>query len=95
VTRLALAEVFCLGCGVLALDEPTTNLDADNAASLAGALRALMDARRGQENFQLVVITHDEAFARAIGTREHAEFMHRLVKDEHQHSKVLKERIEE
>ena len=25
--RLALAETFCLQCGVLALDEPTTNLD--------------------------------------------------------------------
>ena len=26
--RLALAETFCLNCGILALDEPTTNLDA-------------------------------------------------------------------
>ncbi len=28
VIRLALAESFCLNCGILALDEPTTNLDA-------------------------------------------------------------------
>jgi len=28
VIRLALAETFCLSCGILALDEPTTNLDA-------------------------------------------------------------------
>jgi len=28
VIRLALAETFCLNCGILALDEPTTNLDA-------------------------------------------------------------------
>jgi energy-coupling factor transporter ATP-binding protein EcfA2 len=27
VIRLALAETFCLNCGILALDEPTTNLD--------------------------------------------------------------------
>jgi DNA repair exonuclease SbcCD ATPase subunit len=30
IIRLALAETFCLNCGVLALDEPTTNLDAAN-----------------------------------------------------------------
>lgn len=27
VIRLALAETFCVSCGILALDEPTTNLD--------------------------------------------------------------------
>ena len=27
IIRLALAETFCLNCGILALDEPTTNLD--------------------------------------------------------------------
>jgi len=35
---LALAETFCLNCGILALDEPTTNLDGPNAESLAAAL---------------------------------------------------------
>lgn len=38
IIRLALAETFCLNCGILALDEPTTNLDGPNAESLAGAL---------------------------------------------------------
>ncbi len=36
--RLALAETFCISCGILALDEPTTNLDKDNVESLAYAL---------------------------------------------------------
>jgi DNA repair protein RAD50 len=93
IIRLALAETFCLNCGILALDEPTTNLDAENAASLAEALKQLMLARREQENFQLVVITHDEAFAKHIGTRQHAEFMWRIVKDDNQHSTVMKEDI--
>lgn len=35
IIRLSLAETFCLNCGILALDEPTTNLDAPNADSLA------------------------------------------------------------
>lgn len=38
IIRLALAETFCLNCGILALDEPTTNLDRDNIESLAHAL---------------------------------------------------------
>lgn len=70
IIRLALAETFCLNCGILALDEPTTNLDAANAASLAGALRQIMLSRREQENFQLIVITHDETCAsRSLGPK--------------------------
>lgn len=38
IIRLALAETFCLNCGILALDEPTTNLDGPNSESLAAAL---------------------------------------------------------
>ena len=63
VIRLALAETFCLNCGILALDEPTTNLDEANSASLADALRQIMAQRAAQANFQLVVITHDERWA--------------------------------
>lgn len=33
VIRLALAETFCVSCGILALDEPTTNLDHNNKVS--------------------------------------------------------------
>ncbi|KAJ3042473.1 DNA repair protein rad50 [Rhizophlyctis rosea] len=38
IIRLALAETFCINCGILALDEPTTNLDRDNIESLADSL---------------------------------------------------------
>lgn len=93
IIRLALAETFCLNCGILALDEPTTNLDADNSQSLAEALKFLISARRDQGNFQLLVITHDETFARLLGTREYADHMWRITKDEDQHSTVTKEDI--
>ena len=33
VIRLALAEAFGINCGILTLDEPTTNLDSDNKQS--------------------------------------------------------------
>lgn len=60
VIRLALAETFCLSCGMLALDEPTTNLDDANRAGLAHALARIISTRSKQLNFQLVCITHDE-----------------------------------
>ncbi|KAL6899887.1 hypothetical protein ACP4OV_006545 [Aristida adscensionis] len=83
IIRLALAETFCLNCGILALDEPTTNLDGPNAESLAAALLRIMEARKGQENFQLIVITHDERFAHLIGQRQLAEKYYRVSKDEY------------
>lgn len=67
VIRLALSEAFCCDCGVLALDEPTTNLDEDNARSLARALKELIDSRRAVKHFQLIIITHDEQFVRELG----------------------------
>ena len=60
VIRLALAETFCLNCGILALDEPTTNLDELNKAGLAHALARIISNRARQHNFQLICITHDE-----------------------------------
>ena len=56
VIRLALAESFCTSCGILALDEPTTNLDHDNIMSLAQALGRIIEARRGNSHFQLIII---------------------------------------
>ena len=62
VIRLALAETFCINCGVMTLDEPTTNLDHENKGGLAGAIARLIAERSRQQNFQLIVITHDEDF---------------------------------
>lgn len=39
IIRLALAETFCINCGIFTLDEPTTNLDKSNVESLAANLR--------------------------------------------------------
>jgi DNA repair protein RAD50 len=38
IIRLARAESFGVNCGIMALDEPTTNLDHDNILALAAAL---------------------------------------------------------
>lgn len=56
IIRLALAESFGTNCGILALDEPTTNLDKDNIQSLAGALaESVLSALCG--NSRLISIT--------------------------------------
>ncbi|XP_033211582.1 DNA repair protein RAD50 [Belonocnema kinseyi] len=63
IIRMALAETFCGECGVMALDEPTTNLDESNSKSLADALCTIVNLRsQQQKSFQLIVISHDEPF---------------------------------
>jgi len=53
IIRLALAESFCLNCGILALDEPTTNLDTANSEAFASALHDVIEHRKAQSNFQV------------------------------------------
>lgn len=67
IIRMALAETFSSNCGVLALDEPTTNLDHDNILSLCEALNRIVDERQTQSNFMLIIITHDEQFISTLG----------------------------
>ncbi|CAH0545744.1 unnamed protein product [Brassicogethes aeneus] len=66
VIRMALAETFSTHCGILALDEPTTNLDRQNILSLSDALVGLIDSRKDEKNFQLLIITHDEEFLNTL-----------------------------
>ena len=82
IIRLALSDIFCCECGVLVLDEPTTNLDDQNIISLAQALRILIEKRREQRNFQLVLITHDEQFVRELGEYDFFDEFYRVHKSE-------------
>lgn len=65
---MALAETFSKNCGILTLDEPTTNLDRKNIRNLARTLNEVLVAKQEQNNnnFQLVVITHDEEFVKEL-----------------------------
>jgi len=99
VIRLALAESFCLNCGILALDEPTTNLDTANSEAFAQALNEVIRHRRAQSNFQLIVITHDEKFVGLLGRSENAHNYFRVGKrireGEEPHSTIDKLAIEQ
>lgn len=88
VIRLALAQCFGERCGIITLDEPTTNLDADNIAALARSLASIIRTRIVQQNFQLVIITHDEHFLRQMHASEYTDHFFRVVRDEHQCSKI-------
>ncbi|NWU75021.1 RAD50 protein, partial [Onychorhynchus coronatus] len=90
IIRLALAETFCLNCGILALDEPTTNLDRENIESLAHALVEIIKRRSQQRNFQLLVITHDEDFVELLGRSKYVETFYRIRKNTDQRSEIMK-----
>lgn len=95
IIRLALAETFCLNCGILALDEPTTNLDRENIESLAGALVEIIKGRRHQRNFQLVVITHDEDFVELLGRSDYVDEFFKVRKDQYGCSQLYKSRVQD
>ncbi|XP_011883342.1 PREDICTED: DNA repair protein RAD50-like [Vollenhovia emeryi] len=81
IIRLALAETFCKNCGILALDEPTTNLDEENANSLADMLTKVVELRsRHQKNFQLIIISHDEKFLQKLANLNNNKKFHELYR---------------
>ncbi|KAH8584734.1 RAD50 DNA repair-related [Cryptosporidium sp. chipmunk genotype I] len=88
IIRLALAESFCVNCGILALDEPTTNLDRFNIKGLAEALSYLIKFRKQQKNFQLIIITHDENFVRIMAQAQQCDHFFHVSKDEQGYSTI-------
>ena len=93
IIRLALAECFSEHCGLIALDEPTTNLDRDNIKSLAEALHGIIRQRQAQRNFQLIVITHDEEFLRYMKCADFCDNYYRVFRDDAQKSVIERQRI--
>ncbi|KAH8813273.1 DNA repair protein Rad50 [Xylogone sp. PMI_703] len=95
IIRLALAECFGVNCGLIALDEPTTNLDRDNIRALAESLHAIIRARQQQANFQLIVITHDEEFLRYMKCADFCDNYYRVSRDDKQKSIIERQSIAE
>lgn len=90
--RLALADSFAANCNILALDEPTTNLDRDNVESLAFTLSRIISRHRKDRNFQLIVITHDEDFVQLL-SRDGPEYFYRLARDENGDSRIVRHSV--
>jgi DNA repair protein RAD50 len=92
LVRLALADSFAAGCNVLALDEPTTNLDRENVESLAYTIARVISKQKSNRDFQLVVITHDEEFVQLL-SREGLEFFYRLKRNDRGDSVIIRHSI--
>jgi DNA repair protein RAD50 len=80
IIRLALAATLGGACGILALDEPTTNVSkSDNR--LVGQRGAIIADRIKEANLQLIIITHDEEFLERLGNSDYADHYWRITKD--------------
>ena len=95
IIRLALAECFSANCGLIALDEPTTNLDRDNIEALAKSLHGIIKTRQKQSNFQLIIITHDEDFLRHMNCGDFADKYYRVSRDAEANSQIEEQSIAE
>ncbi|RMD43034.1 hypothetical protein DV735_g2135, partial [Chaetothyriales sp. CBS 134920] len=95
IIRLALAEVFSANCGLIALDEPTTNLDQPNIEALARALHGIVKGRQEQSNFQLIVITHDETFLKHMQCQDFTDYYYRIDRDHAANSRIYRQSIAE
>lgn len=73
---------------VIALDEPTTNLDEDNIRALAGSLHKIIEQRRHQPNFQLIIITHDEEFLKEMKCNDFTDSYYRVSRNAAQKSVI-------
>ena len=60
IIRMALAEIFSNSTRILALDEPTTNLDRGHIANLATSIARILEVSNGF--LQIIIITHDREF---------------------------------
>ncbi|KAF4635009.1 hypothetical protein G7Y89_g3087 [Cudoniella acicularis] len=94
IIRLALAECFGVNCGIIALDEPTTNLDQDNIKALAESLHSIIKARQSQANFQLIIITHDENFLTEMKARDFCETYYRVSRNDKQKSIIERQNLD-
>ena len=63
--RVAIARALVNRPGLILADEPTGNLDSDNAA----AVMAILDAHLRQHGATLLLVTHDEELARRSADR--------------------------
>ncbi|VDP36996.1 unnamed protein product [Heligmosomoides polygyrus] len=84
--RIALADVFGGSCSIIALDEPTTNLDALKVDYMAAMLNNLIAVRRRGERsrqFQMIIITHDDHLVGKLMIGSKPDFIYVLGKDNH------------
>lgn len=79
--------------GILALDEPTTNLDHENIKSLCAALGEIVQERMNQKNFMFIIITHDKDFIESLGNIDKVTHYYEVSRNDEGKSRVKKIRF--
>jgi DNA repair protein RAD50 len=85
---MALADTLAANCGILAIDEPTTNLDQNNIQSLCAALSLIIEDREKIGNFMLPTICSTEH--KFVNTLESTEQYFKLSRDPMGRSRIEK-----
>lgn len=88
-----LTDVTFFRFGILALDEPTTNLDHENIKSLCSALGEIVQERMHQRNFMFIIITHDKEFIESLGNIDKVTHYYEVSRNEEGKSRVKKIRF--
>ncbi|PAV91154.1 hypothetical protein WR25_10968 isoform B [Diploscapter pachys] len=89
--RIALADAFGGVCSMIALDEPTTNLDRDKVEQLAAMLNRLVHTRsKKYKQFQMIVISHDDELVDQLIRGCQPEYTYHLAKNNAGHTIVKK-----
>lgn len=84
---------FYFRFGILALDEPTTNLDNENVRSLCGALGEIVQERMRQKNFMFIIITHDREFIESLGNIDKVSHFYEVSRNDDGKSRIKKIRF--
>ncbi|VDN05001.1 unnamed protein product [Thelazia callipaeda] len=92
--RIALSDVFCDKCSIIALDEPTTNLDVLKVENLGDMLADIISVRcsNNAKTFQLIVITHDSRFVEHLRQLCRPEWVYSVSKNSEGLSRVKRHR---
>lgn len=83
-----MAPVFHFRFGILALDEPTTNLDEENVRSLCSALGEIVQERMAQKNFMFIIITHDREFIESLGNIDKVSHFYEVSRNDDGKSRI-------
>lgn len=92
IIRMALAEAFSASSHILALDEPTTNLDRTHILNLAEAINEII--KRGEKSqLQLIIISHDLEFISMLN--KHTNEYYDISRNSKNFSQIQKKDISE
>jgi DNA repair protein RAD50 len=87
IIRMALAEAFSASTHILALDEPTTNLDRTHIENLSQSLNEIIEMDQNKK-LQFIIISHDMEFLSLL--KKHTNFYYEICRNDKNFSMIIK-----